>query len=81
MNKNEIITEEKREEKNLNSENNQKICYICDMGAKSKKILDSYEFNDCHHYYCVYCFFRDIFLNHIDEFIEQNEIIVKWKTK
>ena len=78
-NKNEIITEEKREEKNLNSENNQKICYICDMGAKSKKILDSYEFNDCHHYYCVYCFFRDIFLNHIDEFIEQNEIIVKCK--
>ena len=49
------------------------------MGAKSKKILDSYEFNDCHHYYCVYCFFRDIFLNHIDEFIEQNEIIVKCK--
>ena len=78
-NKNEIITEEKREEKNLNSENNQKICYICDMGAKSKKILDSYEFKDCHHYYCVYCFFRDIFLNHIDEFIEQNEIIVKCK--
>ena len=78
-NKNEIITEEKPEEKNLNSENNQKICYICDMGAKSKKILDSYEFNDCHHYYCVYCFFRDIFLNHIDELIEQNEIIVKCK--
>ena len=78
-NKNEIITEEKREEKNLNSENNQKICYICDLGAKSKKILDSYEFKDCHHYYCVYCFFRDIFLNHIDEFIEQNEIIVKCK--
>ena len=78
-NKNEIITEEKREEKNLNSQNNQKICYICDMGAKSKKILDSYEFNDCHHYYCVYCFFRDIFLKHIDELIEQNEIIVKCK--
>ena len=36
-NKNEIITEEKPEEKNLNSENNQKICYICDLGAKSKK--------------------------------------------
>ena len=30
-----------------------KICYICDTGAK--KILDSYEFKDCHHYYCIDC--------------------------
>ena len=54
-----------------------KICYICDIG--SKKILDSYEFNECHHYYCVHCLFRDLFLNHINEFIEQNEITVKCK--
>ena len=75
-NKNEIITEEKVE-KTTTPENNQKICYICDTGAK--KILDSYEFKDCHHYYCIDCFFRDIFLYHIDEFMDQNEIIVKCK--
>ena len=54
-----------------------KICYICDTG--SEKILDSYEFNECHHYYCVYCLFRNLFLNHINELIEQNEITVKCK--
>ena len=54
-----------------------KICYICDIG--SEKILDSYEFNECHHYYCVHCLFRDLFLYHINEFIEQNEITVKCK--
>ena len=75
-NKNEIITDEKVE-KTTTPENNQKICYICDTGAK--KILDSYEFKDCHHYYCIDCFFRDIFLYHIDEFMDQNEIIVKCK--
>ena len=54
---------------------NEKICYICNKGAD--KILDSYEFHHCHHYYCVYCLFRNIFLYHINEFIEQNEITVK----
>ena len=54
-----------------------KICYICDTG--SEKILDSYEFNECHHYYCVYCLFRNLFLNHINELIEQSEITVKCK--
>ena len=56
---------------------NEKICYICDKG--SEKILDKYEFNECHHYYCVFCLFRNIFLNHINELIEQNEITVKCK--
>ena len=74
--KNEIKTSENLKRKG-STQLNQKICYICDMG--SEKILDNYEFNECHHYYCVYCLFRNLFLNHINEFIEQNEITVKCK--
>ena len=74
--KNEIKTSENLKRKG-STQLNQKICYICDMG--SEKILDNYEFNECHHYYCVYCLFRNLFLNHINELIEQNEITVKCK--
>ena len=55
----------------------EKICYICDCG--SEKILDNYQFNECHHYYCVLCLFRNIFIEHINELIEQNEITIKCK--
>lgn len=57
----------------------EKICYICDKG--SEKILDDYEFNDCHHYYCVFCLFRSIFYNNINDFVDQNVITVKCKCK
>ena len=55
----------------------EKICYICD--CSSEKILDNYQFNECHHYYCVLCLFRNIFIEHINELIEQNEITIKCK--
>ena len=55
----------------------EKKCYICDVG--SERILDNYQFNECHHYYCVLCLFRNIFLEHINELIEQNEITIKCK--
>ena len=73
---NEIKENESPPERKI-SKSNEKICYICDKGAE--KILDSYEFNECHHYYCVYCLFSDIFHYHINEIIDQNEIIVKCK--
>ncbi len=64
-------------EKKSSSIKDEKICYICDIG--SEKILDNYQFNECHHYYCVFCLFRNIFINHISELIDQNEIKVKCK--
>ena len=65
----------RKESKNYN----EKRCFICDNDAKM--ILDNYQFNECNHYYCVFCLFRNIFLNHINEFqfFEQNEIIIKCK--
>ena len=68
---NEIVIDQKKTTKN------EKICYICDKGAE--KILDNYEFNGCHHYYCVYCLFRTIFLYHINDLSELNEITIKCK--
>lgn len=64
-----------------NKNPNEKRCYICDND--SKLILDNYQFNECNHYYCVFCLFRNIFLNHINEFqyFEQNEITIKCKCK
>ena len=61
------------------SGNSQKKCYIC--GISSKDLLNNYIFNECEHYYCVYCLFRTLFKNNIKEIIDNDEIIVKCKCK
>ena len=57
--------------------NSEKKCYIC--GINSKELLNNYIFEVCEHYYCVYCLFRTLFKNNINEIIDNNEIIVKCK--
>lgn len=56
-----------------------KICYIC--GGTSKDIFTNFQFDECHHIYCVYCLYRVIFQNNINEFIDKREIIIHCKCK
>ena len=57
----------------------EKICHIC--GGISKEIFTNFEFDQCHHIYCVYCLYRVIFQNNINEFIDKREIIIHCKCK
>ena len=55
----------------------EKICHIC--GGVSKEIFTNFQFDKCHHIYCVYCLYRVIFQNNINEFIDKREIIIHCK--
>ena len=54
-------------------------CHMC--GINSKDILKDFKFEECKHFYCVYCLFRTLFNNSLKEIIEENETIIKCKCK
>ena len=64
---------------NITPRGPEKICYIC--GGISKDIFTNFQFDKCHHFYCVYCLYRVIFQNNINEFIDKREIIIHCKCK